>query len=67
MCKVKFPNGIVKRLPRDTTTPLVDRFNGDFLFHLYSVHGIDPNDFTSMLIQCFKRSKNNKPNLCSIK
>lgn len=45
LCKTKFPNGIIKKMPYDISTPFLNRIDGKFLFHLKTTHGIDPEMF----------------------
>ena len=44
MCKTKFPDGLLNKNPHKVVS-LLEMFKGDFLFHLKSTHGIDPNMF----------------------
>jgi hypothetical protein len=54
MCKKKFPDGIIKKLSRDTTTPLIERFTDEFLEHMKSTHGLFPVMLNEVLLSRFK-------------
>lgn len=50
MCKFKFPEGILNKNPYKII-PLLQMFKSDFLFHLKTTHGIDPDMFKMILLK----------------
>ena len=48
MYKYKFPEGILKRFPNQVL-PIKKMVKGKFWFHLYSAHGISPEDFLGFI------------------
>jgi len=54
MCSAKFPDGIVNKNPKDLTTPFINRFKVEFLFHLKTTHGLEPLDFLNHCIEVCK-------------
>ena len=54
LCKRKFPDGIVKKLPRDISTPLIQRFTDEYLEHMKSTHGLFPSMIEDIILRKFK-------------
>jgi|SRR5882724_385845 len=47
-CKTRFPKGILRKHPKQIV-PLESMFSGEYLFHIKSTHGLDPDMFTNII------------------